>query len=299
MTISGPAGTGPPDPQNPYTTRRVPVPGGDLHVIDQPGAEPAIVLLHGFPDDWRIYQKILPPLAPRRAVAFDFLGHGHSARPDPPDPAQHEAELSAVLDHLEIGKAVLAGHDAGGPVGVNVTLGNPDRISRLVLMNTYYGTAPQLRLPEMIRLFADPDLSPLADAMAGDPDQRMWLLAHTGRQFGLDPLNPEGVGLTSILPQFFGEAGTPDALAAIRAWTGALFPALAEQDAAIAGGRLAALDVPVSLIYGARDTYLSPRLAHHLASLFRHAEVNLIDGASHWPQADQPQAVAQILKDAR
>jgi haloalkane dehalogenase len=151
----------------------------------------------------------------------------------------------------------------------------------------------------MIRLFADPNLTPLADAMASDPDQRMWLLAHTGRQFGLDPLTPDGVGLTSVFPQFFGETGTPDALAAIRAWTGALFPTLAGQDATIASGQLTALTVPVSLIYGARDTYLSPGLARHLASLFSHAEVHLVDGASHWPQADQPEAVAHILKDAK
>jgi haloalkane dehalogenase len=286
-------------PQNPYTIRRAPAPGGELQVVDQPGTEPAVVLLHGFPDDWRIYQTLIPHLAPRRAVAFDFLGYGHSARPARPDPTQHEAELTAVLDALGIERAVLVGHDAGGPVAVNVTLANPGRVARLVLMNTYYGTAPQLRFPEMIRLFADPNLAPLADAMVGDPDQRMWLLAHTGRQFGLDPLTPDGVGLTWVVPQFFGEADAPDALAAIRAWTAALFPALAEQDATIASGKLATLDVPVTLIYGARDTYLNAGLARHLATLFRHAEVHLIDNASHWPQADQPGTVAQILNDAR
>jgi haloalkane dehalogenase len=294
--LQGPSTT---HPENSYTTHRVPAPGGDLHVIDQPGTEPAIVLLHGFPDDWRIYRKLIGHLAPRRAVAFDFLGHGHSGRPGHPDPAQHEAELTAVLDHLKIGTAVLAGHDAGGPVAVNVTLAHPGRVSRLVLMNTYYGTAPQLRFPEMIRMFADQHFAPLADAMLSDPNQRLWLLAHTGRQFGLDPLTPEGVGVTSVVPQFFGEGDAPDALAAIRAWTRALFPALAEQDATITSGQLAALKVPVSLIYGARDTYLSPGLARHLASLFSHPDLHLIDDASHWPQDDQPETVAQILKDAR
>ncbi len=104
--------------------------------------------------------------------------------------------------------------------------------------------------------------------------------------------------MTSIVPQFFGDAGTPDALPAIRAWTGALFPALADQDARVASGALAALDVPVSLVYGARDTYLNPAVARHLATLFRHAKVRLIDDASHWPQADQPESVARVLKDA-
>jgi len=275
-------------------------PGGSLHVTDQPGAEPAVVLLHGFPDDSRIYDRLIPHLAPHRAVAFDFLGYGHSDRADGHfDPGQHEAELEAVLDALGIDRAILAGHDAGGPVAVNFTLDHPDRVSRLVLMNTYYGTAARLRFPEMIRLLADRNFAPLADAMVADPAQRLWLLAHTARQFGLDPLNPDGVGVLSVLPQFFGENDTPDALAAIRAWTGALFPALAEQDARIASGQVAALNVPVSLIYGADDEYLSTDLARHLASLFGHGKLHVVDRASHWPQADQPETVARILKDAR
>ena len=280
-------------------TRRVQAPGGSLHVIDQPGAEPAVVLLHGFPDDSRIYDRLLPHLAPNRAVAFDFLGYGHSDRADGrPDPGQHEAELVAVLDQLGIGRAVLVGHDAGGPVAVNVTLDHPGRVSRLVLVNTYYGTAPRLKFPEMIRLFADQNFAPLADAMIDDTDQRLWLLAHTARRFGLDPLDPQGVGVLSIFPQFFGEGEMPDSLAAIRAWTGALFGALAEQDARIASGQLAALDVPVLLVYGARDEYLSTDLARHLASLFGRAELHQVEGASHWPQADQPETVARILKAA-
>ena len=288
------------DPASHTMTHRVRAPGGGLHLINQPGTEPPVVLLHGFPDDSRSYQRLMPHLAPHRAVAFDFLGYGHSDRAEGrPDPGQHEAELAAVLDHLGTGQAILVGHDAGGPVTVNVALDHPHRVSRLVLINSYYGTAPQLRLPEMIRVFADPDFAPLADAMTDDPDQRLWLLNHTARRFGLDPLEPAGIGVTSILPQFFGEGGTPDALAAIRAWTGALFPALSDQDARIASGQLAALDVPVSLIFGAADEYLSPGLARHLAGMFGHAEVHVIDGASHWPQADQPETVARIIKGAR
>lgn len=50
---------------------------------------------------------------------------------------------------------------------------------------------------------------------------------------------------------------------------------------------------------GAADEYLSPGLARHLAGMFGHTEVHVIDGASHWPQADQPETVARILKDVR
>jgi 2-hydroxy-6-oxonona-2,4-dienedioate hydrolase len=286
------------DASRDVTTRQVPTALGRLHVTDHPGDEPALVLMHGFPDDSRIYHRLVPLLSPRRAVTFDFLGYGSSGRPQAgaADPAGHLHQLEAVLDELGIETAVLVGHDASGPVAIDYALTAPGRVGQLILLNTYYGHAPALRLPEMIRLLADPDLTPLADAMLSDPDQLMWLLGHTARQFGGDPLDPDSVGITAVLPQFFGDAGRPDALPAIRAWTAALFGDLDTQDRRIAQGQLAGLDIPVGLVFGALDRYLSPGLAAHLASLFPGAGLHLVDGASHWPQWDQPKAVSELIR---
>ena len=146
----------------------------------------------------------------------------------------------------------------------------PALVGQLILLNTYYGRAPALRLPEMISL--------LADAMLNDPDQRMWLLGHTARQFGGDPLDPDSVAVAAIVPQFFGEAGRLDALPAIRAWTAALACDLDAQDQRIAQGQLAGLDIPVGLVFCALDRYLSPGLAAHLASLFGRADLHLVEG---------------------
>jgi 2-hydroxy-6-oxonona-2,4-dienedioate hydrolase len=280
------------------TTRQVPTAMGRLHVADHPGDEPALVLMHGFPDDSRIYNRLVPLLTPRRAVAFDFLGYGGSDRPQTGalDPAGHLPQLGAVLDELGIEYAVLVGHDASGAVAIDYTLAAPDRVGKLILLNTYYGHGAALRVPEMIRLLADPDMTPLADAMLNDPDQRMWLLGHTARQFGGDPLDPGSVGVAAVLPQFFGAAGRPDALPAIRAWTAALFTDLDAQNQRIAQGQLAGLAIPVGLVFGALDRYLSPGLAAHLASLFPRADLHLVDGASHWPQWDAPKAVSGLIR---
>src|SRR6516165_8483756 len=286
------------DASRDVTTRQVPTTTGRLHVADHAGDEPALVLMHGFPDDSRIYDRLVPVLSPRRAVVFDFLGYGGSARPPPGplDRADHVHQLGAVLDELGVETVVLAGHDASGPVAVDYALAAPGRVGQLILLNTYYGHAPALRLPEMIRLLADPDMTPLADAMLDDPDQRMWLLGHTARQFGGDPLDPDSAGITSVLPQFFGDGDHPDALPAIRAWTAALFSDLDTQDQQIALRRLAGLDIPVRLIFGALDRYLGPDLAAHLAGLFPKAGLHLVEGASHWPQWDQPEAVAELIR---
>ena len=69
--------------------------GGSLYVLDYAGEEPAIVLMHGFPDDHRIYDKLAPLLSPRRVVTFDWLGYGRSDRIDKIGPSSddHGSEL--------------------------------------------------------------------------------------------------------------------------------------------------------------------------------------------------------------
>jgi haloalkane dehalogenase len=275
--------------------------GGSLHVLDYPGEEPAIVLMHGFPDDHRVYDKLLPRLSPRRAVAFDWRGYGRSDRSDDAgfSSEDHGSQLEAVLDGLGIADSVLVGHDASGPDAVEFAMARPERVAHLVLLNTIFGHQASLRLPEMIRLLADPALTPLADAMIKDEGQRLWLLQHTADQWGLDALDPDGLAIRSILPQFYGDTDQPDALAGIRAWTAKLFDALDAEDRLINSGALERLEVPVSVIFGDSDRYLNPSLAAEIAGLFKDPAFHLVQGASHWPQYDQPEVVAQLLTGVR
>ena len=53
-----------------------------IYVRDHSGAEPAIILMHGFPDNVHLYDRLCPYLSPpRRVVLFDFLGWGSSDKP--------------------------------------------------------------------------------------------------------------------------------------------------------------------------------------------------------------------------
>jgi pimeloyl-ACP methyl ester carboxylesterase len=54
----------------------------------------------------------------------------------------------------------------------------------------------------------------------------------------------------------------------------------------------------VTLIFGNSDEYLSPAVAAHLGSLFARSTIQLVDGPSHWPQEDQPAAVAKLINAA-
>jgi haloalkane dehalogenase len=279
------------------TERYVATPQGNLFVKEVAGEDPPFVLMHGFPDDHRIFDNLLPWLSPRRAVAFDWLGYGRSDRSSTAGFSleEHGSELSVLLDGLGIDRAVLVGHDASGPDAIAFAIAHPKRVAHLTLLNTVVGHQPSLKLPEMIRLLADPELRPLADAMINDEAQRLWLLQHTGDRWGMDALDPDGIAVRSILPQFFGDAQQPDALAAIRTWTAGMFETLSQFDAAIEDGELDRLEVPVSVIFGETDRYLNPSLAAEIAALFKDAPLHLVQNASHWPQHDQPEVVANLL----
>jgi haloalkane dehalogenase len=72
---------------------------GLVHVDEQPGDGAAVVMIHGFPDDSRIHDRLLPEPAGRHVVTFDFLGHGRPGReaPVPPAHGQREGELPAAI----------------------------------------------------------------------------------------------------------------------------------------------------------------------------------------------------------
>jgi pimeloyl-ACP methyl ester carboxylesterase len=279
-------------------TLQIDTPHGSVYVNELPGDDPPMVLMHGFPDDHRIYDRLIPRLTPRRAVAFDFVGYGRSDRPEHTEFSSqaHGDQITAVLDTLQADRAILVGQDASGPDAVTYAIAHPQRVAHLVLLNTVFGNQPSLIMPEMTRLFSDPQLKSLADDMVGDPNQLLWLLQRWGAQFELDADDPSGIIRNSILPQFYGDDHQPDAIASIRAWCAGLRPALDEQDELASRGALRDLRVPVSIIWGTKDRSLSSSLAHEIASLFDKASLHLLPGAGHYPQHDQPDHVAELLK---
>ena len=69
-------------------------------------------------------------------------------------------------------------------------------------------------------------------------------------------------------------------------------------DAMIASGQLRATRASVSVIFGREDPNLNPDLAQHIGRLFENAQLHLLDRASHWPQWDRPELVADLIKQS-
>src|SRR6266545_1464986 len=150
-----------------------------IRVREQPGAEPAIVLMHGFPDNHHLYDRLVPHLKGRHVVVFDFLGWGESDKPADYDYtfANQAGDLDAVVTGLGLDHVVLVPHDASGPAAINWALDHPDRVAAIVALNTFYSVFPDAppNPPEAIRLFSDPAFKRLTEHFRTSPREFRWL----------------------------------------------------------------------------------------------------------------------------
>src|SRR5262249_17205724 len=119
--------------------------------------EPALVLMHGFPDNLHLYDRVVPQLGGRHLVLFDFLGWGRSDKPagDGDTFGDQKAELEAVLAATDLSRPGLGATDASGPAAINWALDHRDEIGGLALLNTFYDLRSPIYPPEAIAIFAD------------------------------------------------------------------------------------------------------------------------------------------------
>jgi haloalkane dehalogenase/tRNA(adenine34) deaminase len=118
-----------------------------MHYVDEGPRDAAHIFLclHGEPTWSYLYRKMIPVFtaAGHRVVAPDYFGFGRSDKPVQDDVYQfdfHRGSLLALIDHLDLSNIALVCQDWGGLLGLTLPMDLPDRISRLVVMNTALGT---------------------------------------------------------------------------------------------------------------------------------------------------------------
>lgn len=97
-----------------------------------------VVFVHGWPDSWFSFSRVLP-LLPKtlRLIAYDQRGFGESDHPDAGYSIPgFAADLVALLDALQIDRAILVGHSYGSFVARRAAIAAPDRVAALALIGT-------------------------------------------------------------------------------------------------------------------------------------------------------------------
>ena len=124
------------------------------HYVDE-GEGEVVVCLHGEPTWGYLYRNMIDPLAEEfRVVVPDHMGFGKSETPQDRDYTlkSHTENLSRLIESLGLDNITFVMQDWGGPIGTAYTVRNPERVSRLVYMNTLAGYG---RVPDDIQRIQD------------------------------------------------------------------------------------------------------------------------------------------------
>jgi haloalkane dehalogenase len=128
-----------------YEPRYVDQDGRRMHYVEE-GAGNPILLLHGEPTWGFLYRRMIPTLvAGGRVVVPDLFGFGRSDKPA--DQAaytydMHYGSIERLALELDLSELTLVVHDWGGPIGLRLAVSHPDRVARLVILNTGVGVGP-------------------------------------------------------------------------------------------------------------------------------------------------------------
>lgn len=126
-------------PGFPFVPRYAAINGLRVHYLDE-GEGEIILCLHGEPTWSYLYRKMIPLLSVQnRVVTMDFIGFGRSDKYTERDEysfEMHRDTLASFINSLELEQITLVVQDWGGLIGLTVASEMPERIARLVIMNT-------------------------------------------------------------------------------------------------------------------------------------------------------------------
>ncbi len=113
------------------------------------GDGPPVMFFHGEPTWSFLWRKVIPPVrdAGYRCIAPDLPGFGRSDKPVEINWYSYDRHVSAVaplLSELDVREATIVVHDWGGPIGLRLAAEHPDRIARIVILDTGLFTGKQV-----------------------------------------------------------------------------------------------------------------------------------------------------------
>lgn len=244
-----------------------------------PAEGPVALLLHGYPESSYMWRHLLPALATAgwRAVAPDLAGFGDSP-PDPPGTWERHVEtVERFRGELGIERCVPVVHDWGGLIGLWWACEQPDAVEALVISSTGF--------------FPDGEWHGMARAMR-EPGTGEQLLEAADRATVAAVLrqSSSGIGDDAVDEYWKAYADPERRRGHLELYRSGDFAKLEPFD-----GRLAALGVPVLLIWGASDPFAPVAGAHRFARELSDTELVVIEDAGHFVWEDAPVRCAEAV----
>jgi pimeloyl-ACP methyl ester carboxylesterase len=252
--------------------------------VDDNGSGVPTLLLHGNPDTRRMWRPMCDGLTPHlRCIAPDLPGFGDTRAPlDLVDVSLDGMAdwVDGVLNALHVQEPVnLVVHDFGGPYGLAWAVRHPQRVRRIVIINTLFHA--DYRWHFWARVWRTRGLGELSMAMLGIPVLGPALLALTIK------LGAPGLTWRQIVEtgRHFGPETRRMVLKLYRATNPENFPGWEDEMLALTAR------VPTRVIWGMRD----PFIPQGFADRFGTNDVHRFDDAGHWVAMEEPDRTARLV----
>jgi pimeloyl-ACP methyl ester carboxylesterase len=269
-----------------------------LHVAElgvsrgRPGAEPAVVLIHGASGNMEDMRLALGEKLAQshRVILIDRPGHGWSSRPlndDYASPARQAELVAEALKRLGVKRAILVGHSWGGAFVTAYALAFPDRTAGLVLLSAvthpwagdpgWYNNLASL--PWIGPVFLRTLVYPLSFVLADGVSRTVF----APQAVPEDYLRRAAIRLVLRPKAFFANARD---LALLKDFIAAQVPSYVD------------LRLPLIIITGDCDTLVSPETnACALAAILPSAKLIFLRGVGHMPHHAAPEVVAAAIDE--
>ncbi len=233
------------------------------------GSGPAVLLTHGYSATGRMWDGQRQALGHRyRIISWDMRGHGQTDSPDAPALYSHALtveDMRALLGHLGVARAVVGGLSLGGTMSLAFHLAHPEMVRALVICDS----GPGFR-----NAAAREEWNQQAQKRAADLEAR-----------GLEALGGRSREMQEAVRYHRSAQGLAHAARGM----------LAQRDSRLIDS-LPDIRVPTLVIVGDQDTpFLAP--SEYMAKKIPGARLEVIAGAGHSSNLDQPEAFNRVLGD--
>lgn len=252
-----------------------------------------VVLLHGFPEFWYGWIHQIGPLAKKgyRVVAPDLRGYNLSDKPEGIEQYTLDKlkdDVAGVIRHFGRERAIVVGHDWGGAVAWHLAATEPDLVELLIAVNIPHPKAmPRVMAKNPLQwlkssymaFFQIPELP--EKVLAADYFKTMvGSLVSTSRP---------GTFSEEELERYKEAWAQPGALTGMLNWYRALRQGSMHQTPD------RKITVPVRLIWGIGDQFLSPMLAKESMNFCEDGELVFVGEATHWVHHEQAHILNMLI----
>lgn len=284
--------------QSGFVTAFFDLPRVRLHAaVAGPAGAPLVVLLHGFPEFWYEWRKLIGPLAAAgfRVIAPDQRGYNLSDKAGPYDLRTVTLDVVNLIAAARYEAAHVVGHDWGGAVAWAVAAWHPERVRRLVVINLPHPLAMADALAKFnLRQY-------LRSSYVGFfqiPALPEWLLGRNNfaaLKRGLRGPSQPGSFSNEELDRYAESWARPGALSAMLGWYRAVW--LSRRQVLASRAQFERIAAPTLLLWGDHDAALGVELAEASVPYMADGRLVRFPQASHWLPAEMPRELATLLRD--